>query len=58
MRKRVYLAQSFAASSRPIITGGVGAAGGWVTGSSATSRDEAAGGGEEASGAEWLSNNG
>jgi len=31
MRKRVYLARSFAASSGSIITAGVGAAGGAVT---------------------------
>ena len=49
MRKRLYLARSLAASPRPIVTAGAGAAGGTgTTGGSETSEDEAAGRGEEA----------
>ena len=45
IRKWVYLARSFAASSGSIVTAGAGAAGGTgATGGSATGRDEAAGG--------------
>jgi hypothetical protein len=51
IRKRVYLARSFAASSGPIITAGAGAAGGTgATGGPETGGDEAAGGVEEAGG--------
>jgi hypothetical protein len=50
MRKRVYLARSFAASPGSIITAGVGEAGGRGIGSSATGGDEAAGGGQEPGG--------
>lgn len=49
MRKRAFLARRFAASSRPIVKAGVGAAGDRVAGGSATGGDEAKGGGEEAS---------
>jgi hypothetical protein len=51
IRKRVYLARSFAASSGPILTGGAGVAGGMgATGDPATGGDEAAGGVKEAGG--------
>ena len=51
IRKRVYLARSFAASSGPILTGGAGVAGGTgATGDPATGGDEAAGVVKEAGG--------
>ena len=50
MRKQVYLARIFAASSGSIVTAGVGAAGDRGTGSSSAGGNEAAGGDEEAGG--------
>ena len=59
MRKRVYLARSFAASSRSLVTACAGVAGGaGATEGSAICGDEAAEGGKEAGGGTAMTSGG